>query len=164
MAWILRLKTLPIGMFAAALGLSAAGCEHVPHWARIWPAHDTNGVTKPNAEALYGTKWIAEEIDGKPSIAEVLSSFEVAAEGRVSGQGGCNRYFGRSVATTEAFAIANLGATKMACLPPLMDQEAQFFDALGRVRGFVIGETDGKLRLLDATAAPVVVLRRDWTN
>lgn len=81
------------------------------------------------------------------------------AEGRVSGNGSCNRYFGGFKLTGEGLTISEIGTSMMMCDPPLMDQERNLFKALEQVRRFEVGKA-GKLRLVDEKGRPVVSLRR----
>ena len=84
----------------------------------------------PDGTALTGTTWRAETIVGRPAIQATASTITFEADGRVHGQGGCNRYFGAATIDGERMSFGPLGSTKMACAPALMDQEARFFRAL----------------------------------
>jgi len=72
-----------------------------------------------------------------------------APDGKVSGSGGCNQYFGgwgfvegdRSI-----LRIWRTGSTKMACAVPLMTQEHRFLEELSRVSAWQAEGTE--LRLL----------------
>jgi heat shock protein HslJ len=103
------------------------------------------------AAALAGTTWRAETITGRPVIDCAASTITFEADGRVSGRGGCNRYFGTSTIAGEQLAFGAMGATRMACAPALMDQEARFFEALGAADGWAIG-ADGLLLIYSAGA------------
>jgi heat shock protein HslJ len=80
--------------------------------------------------ALTGTAWLAETIMGRPVIDYSASTIAFEADGRVQGRGGCNRYFGTAAIDGERVSFGAMGATKMACVPALMDQETRFFQAL----------------------------------
>jgi len=79
---------------------------------------------------LAGSEWRPEWVDGatSPSGTEVLVRFE--AEGRVTGNGGCNRFFGSYKVTGDALEFGPLGATRMACPDPIMDHETALFKVL----------------------------------
>jgi heat shock protein HslJ len=83
-----------------------------------------------SAPELTGTSWLAETIMGRPVIDYAASTVTFDADGRVHGSGGCNRYFGTSTIAAAQLSFGPLGATKMACVPALMDQESRFFQAL----------------------------------
>jgi putative lipoprotein len=103
------------------------------------------------ASALAGTTWRAKTIMGRPVIDSAPSTITFEAGGRVSGRGRCNRYFGTSTIAGEQLSFGAMGATRMACAPALMDQEARFFEALGSAGRWTIG-ADGLLLIYSAGA------------
>lgn len=81
------------------------------------------------AEAkLAGTSWVMA------SAGKRGPSLSFAADGKVAGSGGCNRFFGSYRQDGEALSFSPLGSTKMACPPDVMKREQAFFDMLGKVR------------------------------
>jgi heat shock protein HslJ len=102
-----------------------------------------------DAPALAGTTWRAETITGRPVVDSAASTITFEADGRVSGHGGCNRYFGTSTIAGEQLSFGAMAATRMACAPGLMDQEARFFEALGSAERWTIG-ADGLLLIYSA--------------
>src|ERR687898_612065 len=73
--------------------------------------------------ALDGTTWRAETIMGRPVIATAASTITFEADGRVHGQGGCNRYFGAATIDGERMSLWPPGSPKLACAPAPMDQK-----------------------------------------
>ncbi len=66
------------------------------------------------------------------------------ADGRISGNGGCNNFFGNFKLTGRTISIGALGSTKMAC-EEAMELEQAYFKVLGlELRGLF---NDGKLIL-----------------
>jgi heat shock protein HslJ len=124
------------GVVAIALGVLMAG-------------RTTAG--EPAAPQLAGT-WRAETIMGRPVIDASASTITFEADGRVHGQGGCNRYFGSSTVDGEKLALGQLGATRMACPQALMDQETRFFQALQSAARWTIDE-HGLLLIYSSGAA-----------
>jgi len=55
---------------------------------------------------------------------------QFGADGKVTGHGGCNRFFGDYELTGEALKIGPLGATRMACPEPAMSFEISFLEAI----------------------------------
>ena len=112
-----------------------AGCARV---RPIAPAPDA---------AVVGTSWTVERIeDLAVDRGATTVRFE---EGRASGRAGCNQYSGYLQAAGEALRISEIRTTRMACAPPVMQQEARFLTALAAVR---LGRRDGdRLVLLDET-------------
>lgn len=100
-------------------------------------------------------RWRAVEIDGLPTVPGVETTFELDAEGRVSGRGGCNRYGGDATVGDGAITFGPMMATEMACPPPSMDQEGRYFRALSGVASWriagdrlVLAERDGRPRVV----------------
>lgn len=100
--------------------------------------------------------WVATEIAGAPVAEGVVSWMTLTAEGRAQGQGGCNGFTGGYRVEGAALGFGPLAATRRACPPAQMAQEAGFFAALGATRGFRIEA--GALLLLDEGGAPVARL------
>jgi heat shock protein HslJ len=116
----------------------------------VTAAVGTRAADEP-ATSLAGTTWRAETIMGRPVIDASASTITFEADGRVSGRGGCNRYFGTSTVAGEQLSFGAMGATKMACAPALMDQEARLFQALGSAERWAM-DADGRLLIHSAGA------------
>lgn len=101
-------------------------------------------------------RWLAEDIRGGGVLDRVQSTLEIASDGTVSGSGGCNRYSGRAGITGPGIQFGPLAATRMACAPALMGQEARFLEALGEARGWRVDGARRKLYLLGANGVPLL--------
>ena len=124
--------------------------------AAVWLlALMTGGATKaadePVAPALAGTTWRAETITGRPVVENSAATITFEPDGRVHGSSGCNRYFGASTIDGERVSFGAMGATRMACPEPLMDQETRFFEALGSAESWTID--DQEMLLLHSAGA-----------
>ena len=100
------------------------------------------------------------------SEAKVLADAQVyisfTNDGKISGSGGCNRYFGGwgiLEGTKDTIRIWRTGSTKMACDGPIMDQEHGFLEELSRVSRVEIG--DKELRLYYKEGQGVLRFSRD---
>lgn len=122
---------MPERLAAFALALVLAGCA----WDR------------PQAE-LFDRHWTLAEIEGAPAPAPGRSTLVVARDGKVSGDGGCNRYAGQAEVTDQAVVFGPLMATKRACEPAPMRQETSLFEGLRRTVAWRV--EGGALALLDA--------------
>ena len=109
------------------------------------------------AERLYGLSWIAEEVSGQRVASGVESTLLVAADGKVSGNAGCNGYFGSVIIDGQAMSFGNLGSTKIACPEPAMSQETRLLGALDSTRGYRL--QNGVLLLLDGAGTTLVRFR-----
>lgn len=110
------------------------------------------------AERLYDITWVAEEVSGQPVAPGVESNLLVAADGKVSGNAGCNGYFGSVIIDGQAMSFGNLGSTKIACPEPAMSQEDRLLGALDSTRGYRL--QNGNLLLLDGAGGTLVRFRQ----
>ncbi len=110
--------------------------------------------------AQWQGRWLAEDIRGGGVVDRIQTYVEVAADGAVSGSGGCNRIFGQAKIGADKIAFGAMGATQMACPPAVMNQERKFLDALAAARGWRVDEARRKFVLLDADGKPLVVFAR----
>jgi len=113
----------------------------------------------PEASGPNG-KWLTESIRGHGVIDDLQTMIEIAADGRVSGSGGCNHIAGQAEIQGERITFGPMISTKMACAPAVMDQESKFLAALGDVQRFKVEAEKGKLILFNATSRPILVLAR----
>jgi heat shock protein HslJ len=123
-----------------------------------WPGNASKGKELAAAAqpSLSGTSWLAEDIGGRGVIDNAQTTITFEAEGRVAGSGGCNRYFGPVTIEGNAIRFGDLGATRMACVPALMDQEQTFFDALAATRSYRFDDLGHKLEFLGEDGAGLV--------
>lgn len=114
--------------------------------------------TTPATTARPEGRWLAEDIGGGGVIDRLQTVLDIAANGAVSGSGGCNRIMGRATVAGDRISFGPIGSTKMACTPAAMNQEAKFIAALAEVRAFRVDTLRRKLLLLDAQGRTNVVL------
>ena len=116
----------------------------------------TSGISMAADEPLHGLEtsdWrLGRYLDAAGQMVAVLADTTVTAsfmDGKLSGGAGCNRYFGSYTTGTDnqlSFS-PNIGATMMACAPPIAAQERQYLGRLPVVVAFQL--EDGSLQLLD---------------
>jgi heat shock protein HslJ len=109
------------------------------------------------AAMLNDTSWTVASINGEP-VSEGAPTIEFSGD-RISGMGGCNRYFGGyEITGGETIIIRGIGSTEMACEPAeIMSREQAYFTALNAVRAY---RFDGDQLTLSAVAGPTIVFRR----
>jgi len=117
---------------------------------------EKNTMAEKTSEALTGTSWLAEDIGGCGVIDIAQTTITFDADSRVSGSGGCNRYFGPVTKEENTMTFGLLGSTRRACPPALMDQEQKFFDALAATRSYRFDEPGHKLVFLGDNGPPLV--------
>jgi heat shock protein HslJ len=112
-----RLISLRAAMGAAACvsALAAAACaSNAPH---------------PD---LAGTSWAVESIAGEAVSGPTIEF----AEDRVSGTGGCNRFFGGYQVDGDRLAFTGMGVTRMACEEDVMRREDEFLAVLNEAQHY----------------------------
>lgn len=128
------MRALIIG--ATALALSACG--------------SIQEMAMPN---LQDSKWFVEAINGEP-VANPDSYIQMASDGRVGGNTGCNNFFGDYKLDGLNLGFDALGMTKKLCSETLNKQEADFLAAIPNIKSYDF--TDGKLQLTDDAGKAVI--------
>lgn len=101
----------------------------------------------PDADQLADTSWHVTSIDGNDIVFDAMIT--IAFEGnQLSGVAGCNNYFGSIAPSGAEVMFGQIGSTRRACEPALMDQEQTFLHALASIASYRI-EQDSVLLLFD---------------
>jgi len=80
---------------------------------------------------LEGPEWTLTELGWDQPVPEGVDITLVFEDGKVSGNGGCNRYFGGvSSEVPGELTFSAMGATRMACEEPAMGFEQRYLAAL----------------------------------
>jgi heat shock protein HslJ len=88
--------------------------------------------------------WELEAYGDRGSLKTLVADTEITAEFKsanrtVVGTGGCNSYFADYEIDNDSLTvIPPIGATEMACPPPIMEQEQEYFDLLETAESFLI--------------------------
>jgi heat shock protein HslJ len=77
----------------------------------------------------------------------------------VGGKAGCNQYGATYSVAGEGLVVSDVFSTEMACEPDLMEQEAAFLDALGKVSMITFDE-GGEMELRDAEFRQIYLRRK----
>ncbi len=128
--------------------------------ALLWacaPLMEEGAPEAGDGQRLADSVWQVAAIDGRPSLPGVSSTMAIRSD-LIGGSTGCNRYSARLERSGSALSIGPVAATKMACAPPAMEQEAKLIAALQRVRSYRL--EDGELVLLDVQGGERVRLVR----
>lgn len=100
--------------------------------------------------------WTVTSIGGRPVIGTRPLTLSIEADYGAGGSGGCNNYFAETNIEQGTIVFGPAAATRMACDPAIMEQEAAYFAALAAVASY---EHDKQsLRLLDAAGIPLIGL------
>ena len=104
---------------------------------------------------LTTQSWQIEYIAGDGVIDYSPAQLTFAADGQFSGDGSCNRIFGRYTLDGDKLQIADdIGSTRMSCPPALMNQEARLVSVLPGVHR--IRWENGILFMTDSSGAPTL--------
>ncbi|MEP7177239.1 MAG: YbaY family lipoprotein [Gemmatimonadales bacterium] len=87
---------------------------------------------------LSGTAWRLEDLAGAGVLDRVEATLEFPEAGKVTGAGSCNRFFGTVEISGASISFGPLGATRMACVEAVMNQETKYFEALQGAERFRI--------------------------
>ena len=96
---------------------------------------------------LAGSEWHPSFMSRAELPAGIKMQVEFQPDGQVTGNGGCNRFFGGYVISGTHIKIGPLASTRKGC-PGLIKLEATFFATLQAASSFE--QTDTTLILLDA--------------
>ncbi|SMO87429.1 META domain-containing protein [Paracoccus laeviglucosivorans] len=133
---------------------------HIPAFGGATDIPVERVTPSPVPQSLPIGEWLAEDIQGGGVIDNLQSSLNIASDGAVSGNAGCNRFFGQAEIQGDGLTMQGLGSTRMLCAPAVMDQESKFMQALGATHGFRLMPEQGKLLLLDENGRTILLLAR----
>lgn len=108
---------------------------------------DGPGVPADSAIALPGTlegpEWQVTQIAGLDDLPAGRVTIQFGADGRVSGRGGCNGYFGSFTRDGNALELGLMAMTEMACPGQAMAIESEFHQVLGQITGYHFTADEG---------------------
>jgi heat shock protein HslJ len=133
-AWINRRF---VGLIFLAL---IAGCANGPQQA----SRDGAITASPS---LLNTTWLLEDLGGAGVLDWARATLAFTEPGKVAGSGSCNRFFGGVTLSGQSITFGQLGSTRMACVPAVATQEANYLKALADAERFVL---DGSFLLIYA--------------
>jgi heat shock protein HslJ len=93
-----------------------------------------NGST--GAFRLSASEWVLEDLGGGGELDQIQATLTIAEDGKVAGNGSCNRFFGAVEIHGDHIKFGPLGATRMACAEAAMNQETRYLGALGAAERF----------------------------
>jgi putative lipoprotein len=121
---------------------------------------DARPEPRPEPEISLNGRWVVEEIGGETLRGRGQRPIlEIAANGSVSGNGGCNGMGGSVRIRRNQIDFGRLISTQMACAPAVMHQERQFITTLEQANSFEIERRNRVLRLIDQRGRTIMRLR-----
>ena len=115
-------------------------------------------LMKTDKSPLLGQEWVVENIAGGGVIDDSHASLHFFADGRLAGNGTCNRILGSYESDGNKLNIKPAGTTMMACPEALMKQERKLLDLLPTIRSYRIDDT-GALVLMTQDKKFIVARR-----
>lgn len=83
-----------------------------------------------SVDDLANTEWLLEDLGGQGVVDRVQSTIRFGEDGRITGTGGCNRYFAGFEREGDRLSVGVIGSSRMLCPPAVMEQEGQFLQAI----------------------------------
>lgn len=102
--------------------------------------------------------WQLASLGGVETPAAIVTTLTIAADGKVSGRGGCNGFGGNATIQGRVIRFSRMVSTMMACEPDKMAQEQRFLKTLERVHRWTMQRGTGRLALLDRGGRPLMTL------
>ena len=95
--------------------------------------------------SMTGIEWQPTLLGAKEIATDsgMFVLFEV--DGSIKGNGGCNNFFGSLQTTEGKLSVGELGSTRMACPPDIMENETAFLKALQDTTQFEMGKNSLQL-------------------
>lgn len=124
----------------------------------IWVQRVAGDDRPPAAAPSPIGSWRLASLGGKDVPASINTTLEIAADGKVSGRGGCNGFGGTATIQGRVIRFSRMVSTMMACEPDKMTQEQRFFKTLERVHRWSLERQTGRLVLLDRGGRPLMTL------
>ncbi|NND37206.1 MAG: META domain-containing protein, partial [Gammaproteobacteria bacterium] len=109
---------------------------------------------------LVGTRWLAEDIDGKGVIDMLQTTLAFESNMSVRANGGCNNAFGNVTFKGDKIEFGAFGATMKMCSEAISDQESRFFKALGETRRYRLDTYSDLLFFMDKDGREIIRFSR----
>lgn len=108
---------------------------------------------------LIGPAWRSTHLGEMRMAADSPAFIQFDADGRVSGNAGCNRFFGDWKLSAGILEFGQLGMTRMGCPEPANSLEIAFLEQLGQVRSAV--RAGNRLGMADEAGRTVMQFSSD---
>src|SRR5215831_10470069 len=114
-----------------------------------------------SAVNLAGSEWRPSWIGTSAASPKARLFVHFKSAGKLTGHGGCNRFFGQYKISGNEISIGPIGSTRMACAESVMALEMAFISALEGARSF--RRDKAKLVLFNASGKEQAsLIQTDW--
>ena len=103
---------------------------------------------------LIGPIWRSTHLGEMRMDDDTAAFIQFGGDGEISGNAGCNRFFGNWGLSAGILELGQLGVTRMACPEPANSLEIAFLEQIGTVRS--AARAGNKLVLRDQAGQPVM--------
>ena len=79
---------------------------------------------------IRGVTWQLSEIGENTLNNDINTTLVFGEDNKLSGNGGCNNYFGTYELFTNGITISNIGSTRKMCSEEIMEQEMTYLNIL----------------------------------
>lgn len=87
---------------------------------------------------LWGTEWRLDDLAGRAVLGQPAATLAFPEAGRAAGHGSCNRFFGSVQVEGSQIGFGQMGATRMACMGPVGEQEDRYLKALADAQRYEV--------------------------
>ncbi|MGI9533706.1 MAG: META domain-containing protein [Thermodesulfobacteriota bacterium] len=95
----------------------------------------------PTVDDISGKTWVLTYIGSLVASKEVKTTIEFSQDNQISGNAGCNSYFGSYELVDGSFTVSAIGSTKKMCPENIMTQEDNFLITLdGAISAKMFGD------------------------
>ncbi|MCK6555004.1 META domain-containing protein [Candidatus Binatia bacterium] len=124
-----------------ALAATLSACASAP-----WAPPGSGVLVAPGD--LVGTEWELQNLGGHAVVDFAEATLTFPEEGKIAGNGSCNRFVGTVKIEGETIKVGPLAATRRVCHPSVMAQEIKYLKSLEDGERIV---TDGSTLLIFTT-------------
>ena len=79
---------------------------------------------------IRGITWQLSDIGETTLNNDIITTIAFGEDNKISGNGGCNNYFGTYDLFTNGLNISNIGSTRKMCSEEIMEQEMTYLNIL----------------------------------
>lgn len=108
----------------------------------------TGQIAVGGGSELTAVRWRPTYIGPEPVPEDAGLWVQFDVDGGISGDAGCNSFFGSLQQTETGIEVGALGSTRMACAEPIMSRESAFLSALQQATLFEV--SGDRMNSLDA--------------
>lgn len=85
---------------------------------------------EPSIEYLAGKVWVLTSIGNIPVTRDAKTTIAFSENNQISGNAGCNQYFGTFDLSEGSFSVSGIGSTRKMCPENVMTQEQNYLITL----------------------------------